>query len=193
MNIKRGPGYFKLNSSLLLDSLYQENVKQSINETILINRDVNPNTLWELIKSAVRNETIKYATKKKKESTIREESLKADIQKLTNIITTSPSENIVNHIKTELQNKQRELEEVIDIKLNGQILRSKGNIIEHNEKNSKYFASLEKKKSETKLISRLQINDKISTDQKEILTETEKYYKVSVREARTMKLEIQLF
>ena len=178
LNIKRGPGYFKLNSSLLLDTLYQENVKQSINETILINRDANPNTLWELIKGAVRNETIKYATKKKKES-IREEALKADIQKLTKIITTSPSENIVNHIKTELQNKQRELEEVIDIKLNGQILRSKANIIEHDEKNSKYFASLEKKKSETKLISRLQINDihVISTDQKEILTQTEKYYK----------------
>ena len=66
LNIKRGPGYFKLNSSLLLDTLYQENVKQSRNETILINRDANPNTLWELIKDAVRNETINMQQRKRK-------------------------------------------------------------------------------------------------------------------------------
>ena len=75
LNIKRGPGYFKLNSSLLLDSVYQENIKQSINETSVINKDANPNTLWELIKGTIRNETIKYATKKKKESLIRKETL----------------------------------------------------------------------------------------------------------------------
>ena len=36
-------------------------------------------------------------------------------------------------------------------------------MVEHGEKNSKYFASLEKKRSETKLLSRLKINNKINT------------------------------
>ena len=62
-------------------------------------------------------------------------------------------------------------------------------MVEHSEKNSKYFASLEKKKSETKLISKLQINNKINTNQKKILNETEKYYKslYAKRESRSSR------
>ena len=43
MNLTRGPGYFKLNNSLLLDKDYQETVKKSIAE---INKEAN--TKWEL-------------------------------------------------------------------------------------------------------------------------------------------------
>ena len=49
-------------------------------------------------------------------------------------------------------------------------------MVEHGEKNSKYFASLEKKRSETKLISRLKINNEINTNQTEILSETELFF-----------------
>ena len=64
-----------------------------------------------------------------------------------------------------------------ETKLNGLIMRSKANIVKHDEKNSKYFASLAKKRSETKLISRLAINNSISTNQKEIITEIQSFYK----------------
>ena len=47
-------------------------------------------------------------------------------------------------------------------KIQGLILRSKADMVEHGEENSKYFASLEKKRSETKLILRLKINNKTS-------------------------------
>ena len=59
-------------------------------------------------------------------------------------------------------------------------------MVEHSDKNSRYFANLEKKGSESKLISKLQINNIINTDQKEILSETEKYYNnlYSKRESR---------
>ena len=49
-------------------------------------------------------------------------------------------------------------------------------MVEHGEKNSTYFASLEKKRHETKLISILKINNKIGTNQAEILPETELFY-----------------
>ena len=62
----RGPGYFKLNNSLLLDSEYQEQIKKNINEIVAFNIEANPNILWDLIKRSVRNETIKFATKEKK-------------------------------------------------------------------------------------------------------------------------------
>ena len=54
-------------------------------------------------------------------------------------------------------------------------------MVEHGEKNRKYFASLEKKRSETKLISRLKIYNKINTNQTEILSETELFFvKISI-------------
>ena len=62
LNLTRGPGYFKLNNSLLLDKEYQDIVKKSITDISLINRDANPTTLWEIIKGTIRNETIKFAT-----------------------------------------------------------------------------------------------------------------------------------
>ena len=50
----RGPGYFKLNSSLLLNEDYQEKIKKCIAEIAEINKDANPNTKGELIKGTVR-------------------------------------------------------------------------------------------------------------------------------------------
>ena len=43
----RGPGYFELNNSLLLDSENQEQNKKNINEVAF---NTEANTLWELIK-----------------------------------------------------------------------------------------------------------------------------------------------
>ena len=68
INLTRGPGYFKINNSLSLNEDYQEIIKNSISEIAEINKEANPNTKWELIKGTVRNETIKYATYKKKET-----------------------------------------------------------------------------------------------------------------------------
>ena len=70
-----------------------------------------------------------------------------------------------------------ELESLIENKINGSILRSKAIVVEYSERNSKYFANLEKKNSETKLINRLLVNNEILTDQTKILKATEEFYK----------------
>ena len=75
-----------------------------------------------------------------------------------------------------LLEKNNALEKITEERIQGLILRSKAEMVEHGEKNSKYFASLEKKRSETKLISRLKINNKINTNQTEILSETELFF-----------------
>ena len=85
-NIKRGPGYFKLNNSFVLDNEYQEGIRKSITETTTFNENANPNTLWGLIKGSIRNETIKYGTKKKKENNNQEIKLKQDIENIENNI-----------------------------------------------------------------------------------------------------------
>ena len=62
----RGPGYFKLNNSLLLNNDYQNIIRDSITNIVDINKDANDNTKWEIIKGTVRNESIKFASKLKK-------------------------------------------------------------------------------------------------------------------------------
>ena len=65
-NEQRGSGYFKINNSLLLQSEYQIQIKNTINETATNNVDANPNVLWEVIKGSIRNTTIQYVSKMKK-------------------------------------------------------------------------------------------------------------------------------
>ena len=177
LNLTRGPGYFKLNNSLLLEADYQEIIKSKINEMVSFNKESNPNTLWELIKGTVRNETIKYASNKQKNTKKQESTITKEIQTLNKQLTEANDTNRIETIRNELNEKNYELENITDTKLNGLILRSKANMVENNEKNSKYFASLEKKRSENKTLTRLRINDTINTNQKEILQETELYYK----------------
>ena len=49
IKVQKGPGYFKLSNSLLLDKDYQNSIKNNISETVEINKSANPNTLWEII------------------------------------------------------------------------------------------------------------------------------------------------
>ena len=127
-------------------------------------------------KGTVRNET-KYAPKKQKDTNKRESALRDAILMLNKTLSETNNTDRIEIIKNNLHEKNNEVENVTDIKLNGLILRSKANIVENSEKNTKYFASLEKKQSEGKVISRLLINNTINTNQNEILLEAESYYK----------------
>ena len=175
-NEEKGPGYFKLNNSLLLDEEYKVKIRQCINEITTINKDANPNTLWELIKGNIRNETIKYATFKKKQNNANELLLINELKTLEKDLIDATDIGEVSRLKQDIDTKKIELDRLTENKLNGQIIRSKAQIVEHGEKNSKYFASLEKKKSESKIISRLNVNGHITTDKHEILSEQKKYY-----------------
>ena len=84
--MKRTPGVFKLNNSILLQNEYQNIIKKNIKDIVDINKDCNPNTLWELIKGACRNETIKYSTFKKKKDLEKETELKTEIEHIENQI-----------------------------------------------------------------------------------------------------------
>ena len=64
--LERGRGYFKLNNSFILYTEYQEAVRKVIQDTTELKKSANPNTLREI--SGIRNESIKYAARKKKEN-----------------------------------------------------------------------------------------------------------------------------
>ena len=170
VNRKKGPGMFKLNNSLLLDDEYQTIIKSNINQISNFNRNANPKTLWEIIKGSIRNETIKYASYKKKCENEKERTLQAEIENIEKDLTSNP----INH--ETLINKKQELNNLLDKKLEGIILRAKADYVEYNEKNTKYFSALEKRRAERKTIYKINENNKILTDQNDILRASKTFY-----------------
>ena len=92
-------------------------------------------------------------------------------------MTETTNVNTIEIIGTDLEQNDNEFANIRENEINRSSLRSKANIVAYSERNSKYFASPEKKISESKLITMLQINDKINRNQNEILEATESIYK----------------
>ena len=59
----QGKDFFKLSTSLLLDTDYIELIRKLIQKHIYDEQNVNPNLNWEMIKSDIRGETIRYSSK----------------------------------------------------------------------------------------------------------------------------------
>ena len=71
-NNPRGPGFWKLNTSFLLDSEYIELIKKTIDEVAMENRnndDVDAVLLWDTIKMQILSSSLKYAREKKAKKT----------------------------------------------------------------------------------------------------------------------------
>ena len=69
-NKPRGPGFWKLNTSFLLDSEYIELIKKTIDEVAeeyRNNDDVDAVLLWDTMKMQIRSSSLKYAREKKAE------------------------------------------------------------------------------------------------------------------------------
>jgi hypothetical protein len=150
--LERGPGYFKMNNSFLLNNEYQQNIRKSITEIVELNKEANPMILWEIIKGRIRDETIKFSVKFKKSQNNEQLIFEQNINKLEQSILTDPNNNVLLHnLKTEKENLQK----ILDEKIKGILIRSKAEWVEGAERCSKYFANLEKKNGEAKTINSL--------------------------------------
>ena len=121
----------------------------------------------------MRNETIKYSTFKKKNKDKKE--IKETIQLIENELCKNNSNSEV--LMQRLFEQKQLLDNIIDERINGSILRSKAIHVEGNEKNTKYFANLEKKQAEKKTIHKLKINNAVVNGVKNVLKEEVTYYK----------------
>ena len=127
-------------------------IRDTIKSITEINENANPNTKWEIIKGSVRNETIKYTTKLKKDNNKEENDLKINIDKLENKLSNETDNNETKNMLIQFKNQLRDLNEK---RTNGILMRSKAEIVEGSERNSKYFSNLEKRNAEKKNISKL--------------------------------------
>ena len=73
----RGPGFWKLNTSLLADTNYIELIKLTIQQTREEHENddsINPSLLWDMIKLKVREKSLSFMSAKKRTTVHKEQN-----------------------------------------------------------------------------------------------------------------------
>ena len=129
---------------------------------------IDDDLFLELLFLRIRGETIKFSSSQKKQDNLKEKKLLQDIEHLE--ITNTKNLQL-------LSDKKTELEDIRNVRLQGQIVRSRMKWLVEGEKPSSYFCNLENKNFLEKTIKKLKTQDgKILNDQKEILAYIKIYY-----------------
>ena len=128
----------------------------------------------------VREQSISYAAAKNYKTKSREDIIYKEITRLEKELdeNTARSDAEKSLLQSKLDNLRSEMEEIIEYRTKGAILRSRTRWHNEGEKNTKYFLNLEKRHYRQGTISRLKRNenDFVSSD-KEILQECEFFFK----------------
>ena len=179
----RGRGFWKLNTSLLKEEEYLNLIKTTIYQTkseYQSDNSVNPALLWDMIKMKVREKSISYAAAKNYKTKFREDILYKEISSLEKELDENTALSYTQKalLQSKLDNLRSEMEEIIEYRTKGAMLRSRTRWHNEGEKNTKYFLNLEKRHYRQGTISRLKKceNDFATTD-KEILHECESFFK----------------
>lgn len=176
---KRGPGFWKMNTSHLKDEEFCRIISQCIRETKEINNGVNILLLWETIKCAIRGESIKFGAKKKRERNARIKELECHLSLLEEQYMKSESTDNRNNINNEMIKVKSDLDFELECITKGHILRSKINEYELGEKSNSYFFNMEKRNYNRKHIKQLIKEDgSIECNPKNILEMQRNYYQI---------------
>ena len=89
---KRGKGLWKLNNSLLQDNIFKTGVTETIQKTLndLVNSNMTPHIVWEILKYEMRKFCIKFSKEKakvKKEEKLNHENIIQSLKIIQRIIT----------------------------------------------------------------------------------------------------------
>ena len=172
-DISRGKGFWKFNSTLLHDPNYVKKIKDIIQECKTEFQNLEDKGLtWEMVKLNIRSFSVPYCIKKKKERAKFKKDLEIELAKLQIEIDFNNNFNS----RESYDSSKRELEDLEKEEINSTIFRSKIQWAEEGEKNTKFFLNLEKRNYTNKLISNLEINGTITSDQEKITNEQARFY-----------------
>ena len=170
--VERGPGLWKIKDSILKDHEYIELINTTIkntayeyaipiyNEEYISNFDnystleftINDSLFYETFLMLIRGETVKYCKIKARNKRVKEKELQKHVETAYNVFNSNKNETNAQY----LQKVQGELEHHRQPYIEGLIVRSRTQWYEEGERNSKYFLSLEKRKSNRKSIQYIQ-------------------------------------
>ena len=116
--------------------------------------------------------------------------MKEEIEKIDIQLSSDPNNTNLLDL---LNDKKSQLTNILDEKTSGIILRAKAEWVEGAERNTQYFSNLEKKRAESKTINRLKCKNNEITNSRDILKETEAFYKELYCKRETMDCNLNLF
>lgn len=174
----RGKGVWMFNNSLLDDEEYIKIIHKTIEDVLIDHHNVDPRLCWEAIKLCMRGETIKYASYKK---SLRENKISALERKLLEIECSLGEEHGIftdqNEKWTRINEIKQELNDFVEMKTKGAMIRSKATFLEYGEKMSSYYFKLEQFNQKRKSIHKMKNKDGgIITHNKQILQHQKEFY-----------------
>ena len=138
----KGPGFWKLNTSLLTNDDYVDMIKNELPSWIDEGNELSDSrSKWDWIKYNIRKSSIEFSKKAAKTRREKENNLNTEYQNSVINFQNNPCEDN----KESMEKLKDELERFYENKVNGLIIRSRARWHEHGEKNSKYFLNLEKR------------------------------------------------
>ena len=183
-----GPGYWKLNSSILKDNAYKKEIEDTYNS---INRQNirNPVDWWNLFHCMVHAVTLEYTQNKAKVKSAVKKVIVGKIQLYESIesskMTLKDKENYLHY--------RARYKEIVDQEIQGHVIRTRGQPrYEINEPNIDFFSKLEKRFQNKNVICQLQDTDgtmKSETD--DLIRITHDYYKKLYTPTRTNQIKQQ--
>ena len=181
----RGPGLWKMNTSLLNDKSYVEKLNAIIKESEvrLAHQDTsNPAAAWEYLKYEIQRFSITYS---KEKAQMRRNKVSMLTSKLASLekrlacinLKSDSAVRTIQLINQKIDNVKAELNTELRYITQGAILRSKVRWYTEAEHSTKYFFALEKNRSRNKQIGSTRTQDgKITHDRKQILNEQNRFY-----------------
>ena len=170
-DMKRGPGYWKLNNSLLKDNEFKHNIKNIIlSATRTLERENNPRYTWELCKIRIKEFSMRYAKQKRKKE-------KHHITQLENRYADLASIRILNgNLKKEFNEIKLEINDYYTQQCEGARIRSRVAWFEEGERNTKFFLNLEKRNGLKKNFTSVKVGKRIETKPKIVHKHVHKFY-----------------
>ena len=138
--------------------------------------------LWETIKNQIRGTTIQYSSEKSKTYLNKIKTLENNLYVLESKFQENPSEVLHNNIFE----VKTELEQELEKKTKGALVRSRARWYEEGERSSKYFLGMEKRNYSNKCINRIKLDDEsITADRKQIIEQLNRFYKKTLHYCTT--------
>jgi len=202
-NNARGRGYWKFNNSLLRDKTFIQNTKEKIcvvlqqyaaspyeRKTLMnlpkeeIHYQISDQLLLEVLLMEIRQQTMEYGAKKKREQTEQEKELEGIIGQIEERLNSNISE-ATDELFIKLEKYKSELQKHREKTLEGVITRSRTRWYGEGEKPTRYFCNLEKRNYVNKTIKEIEVEGRRINSQTEIIEEQRKFYEKLYRDKNT--------
>ncbi|KAK6172819.1 hypothetical protein SNE40_016401 [Patella caerulea] len=170
--VEKGKALWKFNTSLLKDKRYINLVKETINNIKcqyaipvykinaihnIDNKDIqfiiNDEEFLDILLMEIRAKSMSYSIDKSKDQQ------KIEVNLIQAITTLEQKTNLSIEQTNSLEIKQKQLSEIRNTKMWGNLIRSRAQWVEQGEKPSKYFFKLESRNYYSKLVTYLEDDD----------------------------------